>query len=122
MNIIERLGSRAIGRIHEMQDEYALVRHELREMVAENKRLRYMLYAASGEERKALLDQPESIHSLPEQPPWQRHMDSGRVDRALATADAAAQGVRERTKIDTYFDVTIWRWVAEAVIPYRTML
>ena len=94
MNRYEEELTRAFNALNQMQDEHLIIKHELRDALAENKRLRHALYS----------DQPRNRR-------WQDRMDSGREGRPEFSPALDALSDKHESPL-VYFDVSTWLWTA----------
>jgi len=93
MNRFQEQMEKAMQAINQMQDEHRFITHELAQVKAENKRLRFAQYGTYAPQNKAYRD-------------------------ALLGSDRhPVYGKELRTKVETYFDVLSWRWVAWFDVP-----
>lgn len=112
MNRFQRQLEVAMQAINQLQDEHTIVRYELRDALAETKRVLYMYY---GRERRGYADVlKQAGHTVENVAEFKSLDDSinevGAVDRAIADlARAKRNWQQEQTN---YFDVTTWLWTS----------
>ncbi len=125
MNRYQRLMKEAHETAGLLEDEFNALKRKLTEVTAENKRLRFSIY---GKQPQTFAEAVKKAHlqcsALPHLTTEQAFVEVRAGFESLL--DESYPRIRDgekltiplRTKVDSYFDVTKWVWVSEAVIPY----